>query len=116
VWAADEYDRLPKWDGDIFEQACARAVNAFSCHSTPSLLCAGWVGHRDRPDDLLAVRLGISGSRIDPSVLDYRTAVPLFESGAAAAEHGRREVADPGDAAREAIRKIVRVRPDVTPR
>jgi hypothetical protein len=116
VWAPAEYARLPRWDGDIAEQVYAGGADrAFSCHSTPDLLCAGWVGHRDDPGDLLAVRLGVARGDIDPSVLDYRSPVPLFRSGATAAAHGVREVDQPGEAAREAIRKIVRVRPDVTP-
>lgn len=115
VWSPAEYVKLPAWDGDIAEQLYAGGADrVFSCHSTPDLLCAGWVGHREDPSDLLAIRLGVARGDIDPSVLDYRSPVPLFDSGAAAAAHGCRDIEQPGDAAREAIAKIVRVRPDVT--
>lgn len=109
VWAASEYERLPDYDGETTEQVYAGALALFHCHSTPLALCAGWVGHRD-PHDLLALRLGVAAGAADPSCLSYRTRVPLWPTGAAAAEHGLRDVAAPGRAAVEAIRKVSRLR------
>ena len=110
VWAAGEYDMLADYDGEIADQAqTANGVNAFHCHTTPDLLCSGWVGFRP-PVELLAVRIGISLGRIDPAVLDYQSPVPLFGSGAAAAEHGKRDIYAPGPAAKAAVRKVIRVR------
>lgn len=53
----------------------------------------------------LAVRL--SSGKVDANSLEkYRSPVPLFASGAEAAEHGMREVANPGASAKQAIRKL----------
>ncbi len=113
VWAAEEYEKLPDYDGEIIEQiGHPRAARPFYCHSTPDRVCTGWLCHRD-PGDLLAVRLGVSSGQLDPSVVDHTTAVPLWPSGRAAADHGTRDVEAPGDDAREAIRKITRARPDI---
>jgi hypothetical protein len=109
LWARHEYAKLPAYDGTIVDQATVGAARPFMCHSTPRSLCAGWVGHRD-PTELLAVRLGISGGRIDPSTADYTTDVPLFATGAEAAAHGMADIAEPGPAARAAITKVVRAR------
>ena len=53
-------------------------------------LCAGWVGCHDTVE-LLALRM----NRVDPSVYDYVSPVPLHESGAAAAEAGMADIEDP---------------------
>jgi len=113
IWDAEEYTRLINYDGEIGDQAMAGAFGLFACHSTPEQLCAGWLGHRD-PSELLAVRLGLVSHRLDPEIVDYRTDVELWRSGAEAAAHGLRDLAEPGAAAREAVRKIMRIRPDVT--
>lgn len=113
IWDASEYTRLIDYDGEIHEQAMAGACGLFACHCTPGQLCAGWLGHRD-PSELLAVRLGLASGRLDPGIVDYRTDVELWRSGAEAAAHGLRDLAEPGAAAREAVRKIMRIRPDVT--
>jgi Family of unknown function (DUF6283) len=112
IWDASEYTRLTAYDGEIGDQAMAGAVGLFACHSTPDRLCAGWLGHRF-PGDLLAVRLGLADGRLDEAIIDYRTDVELWPSGAEAAAHGLRDLTEPGAAAREAIAKIVRLRPDV---
>jgi len=105
VWAAEEYDKLLDYDGPFHEQATA----AFGCHQADGHLCAGWVGHRD-PADLLAVRIGVIDGRIDPEVYRYRTDVPLFASGAEAAEHGKRDIAAPSAEARATVEKVMAVR------
>lgn len=110
VWAAAEYECLRRYDGSIAEQAMAGATRPFSCHSSPDSLCAGWVGHRDHPADLLAVRIGMHRD-VDPAVLDYTTDVPLWPSGAAAADHGQRDIAAPADRAAAAIDKLIRAHP-----
>jgi hypothetical protein len=49
---------------------------------------------------------------IDPAdldaTLDYVSPVPLWSSGAEAAEHGMADVENPGDAARSAVDKLAR--------
>lgn len=102
VWDKSEYEKLPRYDGEIFEQS-ANAV--FMCHQGCGDVCSGWLGHRD-PSELLAVRLGLMSENLDPSCLDYSTTVPLFESGAEAAEHGMKDIDAPRDAAVAVIGKI----------
>lgn len=109
VWHAQEYAKLPRYDGGIGEQANAEAWALFHCHSDPDHLCAGWVGHRD-PVELLAVRMGLLSGRVAPAVLDYATDVPLFATGAEAAEHGCRDIDAPDDSAVSTVQKIIRTR------
>jgi len=109
VWDEEEYDKLPLYDGEIAEQAEKGGVAAFGCHQGDGSICSGWLGHRD-PLDLLAVRLGISNGRLDESCAEYTTTVPLFESGAEASEHGKREIENPSEKAASTIGKIVRKR------
>ena len=106
IWAAEEYDKLPGYDGDIPDQLAGRAMGLFRCHSTPQNLCAGWAGCHDM-DNNLAVRL--ASRDIDPAIYDYRSPVPLFASGAEAAEHGKREIAEPGERANRKARQIRRL-------
>ena len=107
IWAADEYAKLPLFDGETFEQAAAGAFAPFSCHSSPELLCAGWVGTHDMAENLalrFAARRGI-----DPAVYDYVSPVPLFGSGAEAAAHGMRDLERPGADALRAAAKLRRI-------
>lgn len=109
MWSTGEYDKLPRYDGDIPEQT-ADAV--FMCHqptSNATEVCSGWLGHRD-PSELLAVRLGVLRGDLDSDSLEYRTDVPLFESGADAAAHGLANDGVPGAAGRAVIDKIIRLR------
>jgi hypothetical protein len=110
VWAEEEYDRLPKFDGEIIDQVMAGAVNVFMCHQGEGDVCSGWLAHRGDPLDLLAVRVALVDDRLDPTVLDYTTEVPLFASGAEAAAHGKAEIQAPGPKATATIDKIVRKR------
>lgn len=119
LWSAEEYNRLPAYDGDTAEQAYAGAFHLFFCHKQTGDLCAGWVGCHDMTENL-AVR--VNDHRVDlDAVLGYVSPVELFESGAQAAEHGKRDIADPGPAARRRIDQLLRQRDrrtksgDVTP-
>jgi hypothetical protein len=105
IWAADEYDKLPGYDGEIIDQLKAKAGGLFYCHQHDGRLCAGWVGTHG-PHNLLAFRL--HGERLDPALWRYRSPVPLFRSGAAAARHGKRALARPGPAARRHIARLIR--------
>lgn len=105
VWHEDEYAKLARYDRPMHEQPPA----AFMCHQGEGDVCSGWLGHAD-PNDLLAVRVGIIGGRLDPACAEYTTTVPLFSSGADAAAHGTRDVSSPGRRARDTIRKVVATR------
>ena len=79
------------------------------CESTRAL----WAGCHDGAH-LLALRMAaVTGALSDADLnatIDYTTPVPLFESGAEAAEHGMRDVLDPGSKARRTINNLTRKR------
>ena len=106
VWEPSEYVKLLAWDGE----ADAQSLHGFRCHSQDGHLCSGWVAHRGDPGELLAIRLGVAMGWAAPDTLDYSTDVPLFGSGAEAAEHGMAEVETPGPEAVKAIAKVMRAR------
>ncbi len=108
LWAAEEYAKLPGYDGPAGQQALTGALGAFHCHSTPERVCAGWAGYR-APRDLLAVRLGVLSGSLDESALSYTCPVPLHPTGAAAAEHGLRDLGHPGEDAVSAAAKVRRL-------
>ena len=83
VWAKEEYDKLPLYDGSIIEQAMKGGIARFDCHQRDGHLCAGWVGVHG--PNSLSLRLLYLNNRLDPSVFDYESPVPLFASGAEAA-------------------------------
>ena len=106
VWEQEEYDKLPRYDGDVMGQSPA----VFMCHQSDGHVCSGWLGHRDHPAELLAVRLGGMAGRLSEACLDYATDVPLFGSGAEARAHGLAEITAPSRAARTTQAKIERAR------
>ena len=105
VWEAVEYDKLPSYD----HATASQPLDLFLCHQTNSdspgaRLCTGWVGCHGQ--ELLALRIAVIRGRVDPAVMDYETDVPLFESGAAAAEHGKARIAEPDGRALAVMGKI----------
>jgi hypothetical protein len=104
IWEQHEYDKLPSYDGPTWAQAPA----LFMCHQKDGNLCAGWLACHDSRE-LLALRLPRSES-IDPAVYDCTTDVPVFCSGAAARQHGMREIKRPSVKARKMIWGLVRKR------
>lgn len=117
LWAEEEYAKLERYDNETLDQPTA----VFLCHqndknSTKRRVCAGWAGCHDG-DNLLALRVAEINGRITSetaqAVVDYVSPVPLFDSGAEAAEHGRTEIEFPGERARAAIAKVSRKRSDL---
>lgn len=108
IWSAEEYDKLPAYDHDAPEQAAAGAFGLFFCHQRTGQLCAGWAGCHDMQNNL-ALRMAAGDVDVE-AVLDYVSPVPLFASGAEAAEHGKREIHSPGEAARRKVRGLLRAR------
>lgn len=107
VWASEEYEKLPPYDNETG----AQPPHLFACHQADGRLCAGWVGCHDM-DNSLAVRLGSNIGALTPevtqAVLGYRTEIPLWASGAEAAEHGLAEVNEPSWEARRKIERLLR--------
>lgn len=87
VWSAEEYEKLPPYDGETFEQP----IGMFLCHRQDGHLCAGWVATHDMQQSLsfrlAATFEGVTDEWVD-GILDYTTDVPLFDSGREAAAHG----------------------------
>lgn len=109
LWAQVEYAKLPEFDKETHEQP----PRAFSCHQQDGRLCAGWVGCHDM-DQSLGLRLAATFGHISEEDLEatlaYQSPVPLFASGAAAAEHGMRDALAPGPRASRTARKLLRRR------
>lgn len=107
VWAAEEYDRLPRYDGEIIDQILSDAAGLFMCHQSDGNLCAGWLATHGT-HNLAALRL--HARDVADDVWGYETRVPVFASGAEAAAHGRAEITAPGDRARRTIGRLIRKR------
>jgi hypothetical protein len=107
VWAASEYDKLPLYDGTIIEQIIGGGSALFMCHQNDGKLCAGWVAAHG-PENLVALRL--HRDKVDPSVFDYKSPVPVFGSGEAASKHGKRSIRRPGKNAQKTIVRLLRRR------
>lgn len=108
VWARTQYELLRGYDGSTTDQILAGVTRLFMCHKANGHLCAGWVGCHDM-DESLALRF--HSDELDlPAVMEYVSPVPLFSSGAEAADHGERDLRHPSDEARAAVALIARLR------
>lgn len=109
VWHESEYDKLPPYDGETFEQP----HGLFTCHQQDGRMCAGWVGCHDMIESL-ALRLAVHNDIITEAVyeeaLDYVCPVELFESGEEAAKHGKAQISSPDQQARRTIERLERKR------
>lgn len=101
IWHEEEYDKLPGYDGQTWEQPAA----LFMCHQRDGCLCGGWLLTHDR-DHLLALRI----HPVDPSVWNYASNVRVFASGAEAARHGKSGIANPPVEAQRKIAGLLKKR------
>ncbi|MGA5135559.1 DUF6283 family protein [Streptomyces olivoreticuli] len=117
IWAHEEYEKLRRYDAPTGKQP----MGVFLCHqadpgSPASRVCAGWAGCHDG-GHLLALRLAVFDGSMNAvvveAVADYKSPVPLFESGNEAADHGQAEVDAPDREAANLVAKISRVRGDL---
>jgi len=107
VWHPEEYAKLPQYDGETGDQP----PHLFVCHQQDGRLCAGWCGTHDMSQNLalrFAEHFGHLTAEEVEEVLDYSTAVPLWSSGAEAAQHGLAEVDTPSPAAQKKIDRLSR--------
>lgn len=121
IWAASEYAKLPEYDRQTGEQP----TSPFMCHqhdrdSDRAQVCSGWAGchGKTHETELLALRLAEALGTLPPeaveATINYESPVPLFDSGQAAADHGVRDIENPGPDAIELLRKVAARREDVT--
>jgi hypothetical protein len=116
LWAEDQYDKLPDYDKDIGE---GQPLAVFLCHEQNGHLCAGWVGCHGG-ENLISIYIeaasgGLSSEEL-VKTLEHKPRVPLFESGIAAAEHGKEEIEYPGERARKRADAVMAKPSPITPR
>ena len=116
VWSLKDYIKLPGYDLPTW----AQPQELFACHLGPAAgdrarMCAGWLGCHGQ--DLLSLRIApLTGAATGQAVAAasiYRSPLPLFASGLAAAVHGIARLEHPGPEAISAIRKISQARTDL---
>ena len=104
IWDESEYEKIVPFDRDTFAQPPA----TFLCHQANGSLCRGWLDCHG--DQLLGLRLSMAKGEVDPDAvaraLDEGPAVPVFDSAAEAAQHGRRDIDEPSDDACRLVAKI----------
>jgi hypothetical protein len=107
IWHPEEYAKLSRYDGEMAEQAMKKAFQVFMCHQHNGCICSGWLATHGA-DNLLALR--ISGKNVSLGTFYYETDVPVFPSGAAAAHHGIKDIAEPKEEAERAMRGIAKLK------
>lgn len=109
VWHESEYDKLPPFDAPDIPSG--QPIAAFFCHQQDGRLCAGWCGCHDMTESIglrMTLSMGmISGDDYDDAI-NYESPVELFESGAEAAAHGKKQILAPDTQARRAIARLER--------
>lgn len=109
LWAVDEYVKLPRYDLPTGDQP----LGIFLCHQQNGRMCAGWVGCHDMQESL-ALRFAARSDHFTrddiEAALDYECPIPLWESGAKAAEHGMRDIERPDERAARTINKLTKRR------
>lgn len=114
VWAAEEYDKLPAFDNETPFQP----PSVFFCHQQNGKLCGGWVACHDMTQSLglrIAASMGIVPADDIEPILDYTTDVPIFETGQAACDHGKRDIAAPSEKATRTVDRLLK-KPTPIPR
>ncbi len=109
VWERHEYEKLPRFDGETWEQD----PSIFMCHQQDGRLCAGWVGCHDMQESLglrMAAAMGDVTTAVVDACMAYTTDVELYATGAEACAAGLREVEAPSEKAVKTIRKLEKKR------
>lgn len=103
VWHENEYLKLPEYDNETFLQP----FGVFLCHDgdRESEICRGWAevhGQQCGEYALLSERLAQADLSVEPC------GIPMFLSGAEAAEHGLQGIPNPSPKAKRVIRVLSR--------
>lgn len=104
VWAKEEYDKLRRFDTQPPGQVPATGV--FLCHTDRERLCRGWLTVHS---DSVAVRILLRFRQITRRTVYAPVDVPLFSSGAEAADHGVRDITHPSVEAEVMMGKVERL-------
>ncbi len=105
IWAANEYEKLPQYDGDAIDMI----GSIFHCHQENATgidtVCRGWLSvHADS----VPVRVAVMQGWLTPEQRDAEVNVPLFASGAEACKAGLAGVKTPDEAACLAVEKLAK--------
>lgn len=121
IWTKAEYDKLREYDAETPFQP----PKIFRCHleektSTRAKVCGGWAGcpsGKRMGHELFGPRIAVAEGRISPetlrAIMEYVSPVPLFNSGNEAADHGMRDIDNPGPDAHALMDKIEKSRSDL---
>ena len=105
IWDVTEYDKLPEYDKETFEQP----QKMFLCHQQNGCLCRGWLDCHG--SHLLSIRIASVMGLVDDNQLEQAfnegPKVAVFSSGAEAAKHGKRGIKQLSVAALGMIQKLV---------
>jgi hypothetical protein len=104
IWAPEEYEKLPAYDGQRMELA------PFHCHQETAsgvpTYCRGWVSCHGF--DAIAIRLACASGRMDPAEVERPCHVPLYSTGKEACEAGLAGIRRPTPKALRAIERLQR--------
>ena len=104
IWDESEYAKLELYDEPTDRRLPQTAL--FLCHTTPESPCRGWLTvHREA----VAVRRAMFRGEGRMDDVHAEPPVALFESGAKASAHGRRDIDKPSEAAIDAVTKVLRI-------
>lgn len=106
VWALEEYEKLPAYDGGIIDQVVNGAVGIFQCHYDNGNLCRGWLDCHST-HGLAAIRL--RGRRIEGYDEKSPRKFEVYESGQAVLDANKPLMNRPSKASRAVIEKVSRI-------
>jgi len=109
IWDVSEYAKLPLYDSPTW----AQPPGVFACHQQNGRVCAGWAGTHDMDHSLalrVATRMGTISAEDADACQTYESPVPLWPTGAAAAEHGLADIDSPTADAVRMMAKLQRAK------
>lgn len=110
VWNPTEYLKLPKYDGETWEQSIA----LFQCHysnrgkKVPTI-CQGWLDCHGA-GELLAVRLAMLNGKLPDDFSFEPSGTEVYSSGEEACKAGLSGCENPNKEAKRVINKLTKMR------